>query len=96
MNTIKLNNVEFEIVGYSRSTYFSGDKMTSTANCVFREADANTINNLLGTEITSLQIYYNDTLIYDLQNISAKLDTINEYLNVEHMDISVNLTFDME
>lgn len=96
MNTIKLNNVEFEIVGYNRSTYFNGTNMTSTANCTCRNASPEVLNSLLGVEITSLQIYYNDSLIYNLQDISARLDTINEYLNTEHIDTAINLTFDME
>jgi hypothetical protein len=44
-------------------------------------------------DITSIQIYYNDTLIYDLSNIHAKVDNINEYLNVDKMSINMNLVF---
>ena len=94
MNTIKFNNTELQVESYNRNTYFSGDTINSNASCVIKTDDATALNALAQTTITALQIYHNDTLIYDLQDIEAHIDNINEYLNNDTMTISVNLTFD--
>ena len=96
MNTIKFNNTTFEVFSYNKNTYFGGESINSNASCSIKVTDMATLNALTSVPITSLQIYYNETLIYDLQDISAKIDSISEYLNTERMEISVNLTFDMQ
>lgn len=94
MNTIKFNQAEFQVDSYNRSTYFSGNTMNSTASCTIVTSDIASLNAVAQTSITLLQIYHNETLIYDLQNIQAHIDNINEYLNGESISISINLTFD--
>ena len=96
MNTIKFNNTTFEVFSYNKNTYFGGESINSNASCSIKVTDMATLNALTSTTITSLQIYYNETLIYDLQDISARIDSIGEYLNTERMEINVNLTFDMQ
>ena len=96
MNTIKFNNTEFQIESYSKNTYLNGEQINSSANCSIIVNDIAVLNALMQDTITSIQIKYNDNVIYTLQNISAHIDNINEYLNVDRMNISVNLTFDNE
>lgn len=93
MNKIKFNNAEYEVNSYNKNTYFGGESINSTANCTLVTTDVTGLNALAAGTITSLQIYHNDTLIYDLQDINAHIDSINEYLNGERIDISVSLTF---
>lgn len=93
MNIIKFNNVEFEVIGYNKNTYFSDDTITSSASCQIIVADMDVLNNLANTAITSLQILHDGNIIYNLSDISAHIESISEYLNVDKMDISVSLRF---
>lgn len=95
MNKIKLNNLELEVESYNKNTYFSGDSMNSNASMSVRidEDDITDLNALAASPITTIQIHADERLIYDLQNINAKIDSINEYLNGDRMNVSVNLTF---
>ena len=93
MNTIKLNEVEMQVDGYNKNTYLSGDTITSNASCSVRTNNITALNELMTTPIESIQIYHDNTLIYDLDDINARVDNINEYLNEDHMNINVNLTF---
>ena len=94
MNKIKFNNTEFEVETYNKSTYFGGETITSNANCNIVVTDANALNALVGITITSIQITHDDNLIYNLSNISARIDNINEYLNMDRMGTSLNIVFD--
>lgn len=93
MNTIKFNNTEFELGSYNRNTYFSGETMSSNANCGIITTDISDINALAESTINSLQIYHDEQLIYNLQNINAHIDSISEYLNNDRIDITLNITF---
>lgn len=93
MNIIKFNNVEFEVIGYNKSTYFSENAITSTANCQIIVIDMSILNDLTDETITSIQILHDGNIIYNLSDISAHIDNISEYLNVDKMDISVVLRF---
>ena len=93
MNKIKFNNVEFEVEQYTKNTYFGGETINSNANCSITTDDISTLIALASTTITTLQIYHDDTLIYNLQNTNAKIESINEYLSIDRMNISVNLIF---
>ena len=93
MNKIKLNNVEFEVENYNKSTYFSNDTISTNANCSIITDNITALNELAEDEITSIQIHHDDTLIYNLADISARIDSINEWLNGDRMSISVNFTF---
>ena len=94
MNTIKFNNTEFQVESYNKNTYFSGNTMSSNASCNIVTNDIESLNTLALNTITALQIYHDETLIYNLQNIQAHIDNINEYLNGDTISISINLTFD--
>lgn len=93
MTTIKFNNTVFEVESYNKNTFFNGEEITSNANCTIKMTDMAPLNALTQTTITAIQIHYDNTLIYDLQDVSAKIDSIGEYLNTDRMSISVNLTF---
>jgi len=96
MNTIKFNNTEFQVESYSKNTYLSEGHIISNASCSVIVSDIAVLNALMQDTITSIQIKYNDDVIYNLQDISAHIDNISEYLNVDRMNINVNLTFDNE
>jgi len=96
MDTIKLNNTEMSITAYNRNTYFSEGGITSTANCSVLVDDLDNLNAIAQDTITSIQIYHDNTLIYDLQDIEAYIESINEYLNGDRMDVGVNLVFSFE
>lgn len=95
MSKIIFNNVEFDVESYNKSTYFGGSMMNSNANCSLPNADISALNELAETIITSIQIKREDnTVIYDLQDIHARIDNTSEYLNGDRMNINVNLVFD--
>ena len=78
MNTIKLNNTEFTVSSYSRTTNFSGEGLNSYAYAMIDVPDAAALNAIAAEPVTSLQIFHNDTLIYDLGEINAHIDSIND------------------
>ena len=92
MNTIKFNNAEFEVESYSKTTYFN-NALSSNASCSIITNDIDTLNALAIEPITSLQILHEGEVIYNLHDINAKIDSINEYLNGNRMNINVSLNF---
>ena len=96
MNTIKFNNTEFELESYNRNTYFNLDgSMNSNAGCSIITDNVLELNTLAETPITSLQIFHDEELIYNLQNINININSISEYLNNDKIDISMNMTFNI-
>ena len=96
MNVIKLNNTEFPVTSYNKTTNFSNDTITSSAYAGIQVADMTTLNALAETTITSIQIFHENTKIYDTGEIDAHIDSINESMGEDQMYVSVNLTFNME
>ena len=94
MNVIKFNNTEFEVEGYSKNTYFNGASMSSNGMCQVKLDDISALMDLAQTPITSIQILHDDVVIYDLQDINARIDNTNEYLNTDRIDVSINLIFE--
>ena len=96
MNKIKFNNTEFEVLSFNRNTYFNSDSISSDAGCSIIVDNMSDLNSIAQESITTLQIYHDNTLIYDLQNIDAHINHIGEYLSDDAMSISINLIFDMQ
>ena len=96
MNKIKFNETyEFEIDSYSKNVNFDGQNITKNAYCNMIHTDASEVEELGDLTITEIQIDHDGTLIYDLSDITAHVDNLSEYLNNDHMNVSVNLTFDI-
>lgn len=94
MNKIKFNNeVELQVESYSKTTFFNDDTINTTANCSVVTDDLAALHALASDKITSIIITCNDNVIYNLSNIDAKIENINEYLAGERMYINVNLAF---
>lgn len=96
MNTIKINNLELTVESYNKSTYFNGQTIASNATCNVITSDIAALHELMEEEITSIQIFYEGTLIYNLQNITARIESINEYLNTDRMNININFNFNAD
>lgn len=96
MTTLKLNNTEFELAAFTRNTSFYENSIASTASCDIKVSDTDLLETLTDIQITSLQIKYDDNIIYNLDGINAKITNINEYLNTDHINTTIGLTFDME
>lgn len=94
MNIIKLNTSEFEVDSYNKTTYFNGETVTSNANLSINTNDISALNDLADEVITVIQILHDGEIIYNLTNINAKIENINEFLNFDKMNISVSLRFD--
>jgi len=95
MNTIKFNNHTYEVLSFNKNTYFENNHISSTANCQIRTSDITSLYTLAEETIESLQIYWNEDLIYDLDNISGKLSSISEYLADDRINITLNCNFDV-
>ena len=95
MTKIKFNNAEFTLESYNKTTYYSGETIDSNANCVVFADNITSLNNIALSAITVIQIKVDDTVIYDLQDINAHIDSISEYLSDNKIYVNVNLKFDI-
>lgn len=95
MKKLILNTTnEFEINGYNRYTDMQGDEIRSNANVTFANADEyDDIRAMSETTITDLKITVDGTVIYHLNNISAKFTNINETLDGDVVRIYANIAF---
>lgn len=95
MSTIKFNKeVEMEVESYNRNTTFNIDgSITSNASCNVHVDNISTLNDLALQPITAIQIYTDGNLIYDLDNINARVESIGEYLNMGIMGTNMNIVF---
>ena len=96
MNKIVLNTAEFEIDTFNKSTNYSEGNITSTGYMSVFTTNISELNTLAKETITSLKIYHDETLIYNLENINAHIDNINEFLSGDHMSINITMTFKEE
>ena len=96
MSKIILNNEEFNLSSYNKNTYYTGEVISSTGSCQLTDADIDTLNTMAQGKITSIQIVNdNNQTVYDLNDIDAKIDSINEYYSGMSMSITLNMTFSM-
>ena len=93
MNTIKFNNHTYEVLSFNKNTYFGGESISSSSNCQIKTADITSLHALATEKIETLQIYHDNTLIYDLQNLNGNLTSIDEYLSEDRVNISLNFNF---
>ena len=93
MNTIKFNNHSYGVYSFSKNTYFNDDGISSNANCSIETNDITSLHELAQEGIQTLQIYHDDTLIYNLSNLDGKLTSIDEYLSDDRVNINLNLNF---
>lgn len=97
MAKIILNNEEFNFLGYNRNTYFTGDSMSSTAYITTMSGDNlnSKLQSLAQDSIESIVIKMEDnTIIYSLDNINAKINSIDEsYNGVDAVNTNLNLQF---
>lgn len=93
MNTIKFNDLELEVESYNKNTYFNDGNITSTGYCTVITNDIASLNELMGEIITSIEIKHNDNSIYNLANLNAHIDTINESLSGDRIVVNLNITF---
>lgn len=94
MNTIKFNNVEGTLLSFNKSTYFNEEGMSGNITCEMENADIDALQALGLSTVTSMQIKYNDEVIYNVDVMNAKLTSINEYLmnNRIRMTLNINLS----
>ena len=93
MNKIKLNTLELEVEDFSKNTYFNGNSVERTGNCTIITNNVASVIALGSTPITSIQIYHDETLIYDLSDINAVITNVSEFLDNGRMRIGINLVF---
>lgn len=94
MNTIKFNDVEGMLLSFNKNTYFNEDGISGNITCEMENVDIDELQALGTSTITSMSIKYNDEVIYNVDTMSAKLTSINEYLmnNRIHMTLNINLS----
>ena len=92
MNTIKFNNNTYEVLSFNKSTYFNEGNINSNASCSIKTANVTSLYALADTDIQTIQIYHDSTLIYELENANGKLTSIDEYLADDHINININLS----
>ena len=91
MITIKLNDMECTLLTFNNNTYFNDNSASGTITCEVEVVDADDIQTLGESPITSLIIEKNDEVIYRMTKLNAKLNSINEYLMGETMHTTLNI-----
>lgn len=94
MNIIKLNNSEFEVENYYRSTSFTDNVIQSSGNCVLNTSDTSALYEIAESPITLIQITKDDEIIYNLDNITAHIENIIESFSADRFYINVNFIFE--
>ena len=84
----------YELNSFNRDTTFNvtDNTMTSNAYMNLRGTDAN-LEALGRSSITSLEIKVNNETIYDLDEITAHITSLNETLIGDSMSTNVNISF---
>lgn len=93
MTKIKLNNYEYEIDNYNRTTNVIDGNISSSAYVNIIEGNTSTLNALLGTVVTDIEISVDEQKIYELHNIDAEITSLNEFLSGNRMSYNFNLIF---
>ena len=93
MNTIKFNEHTYDVESFNKNTYFNDNNVTSSASCSIKTNDITSLHALAAEGVSSLQIYHDGTLIYNLSDISGRLNSIDEYLSDDHVNINLSFTF---
>lgn len=93
MNTIKFNNEVFEVSSYTKNTTFSEDSISSNGYCELVSPNIANLMSIAQDPITSIRIYHDNTQIYELENINAKIENINEYLSDDRISVNMNFIF---
>ena len=99
MAKIYLNEAEYTVRSFSRSTSFVNNTINSYGYCSLERGteNANDIYALALSPITSLIIKTDDDeLIYDAGQISAQINNIDEVLEQDHINLSMNIRFTEE
>ena len=91
MITIKFNEVEGTLLSFNKNTYFSEGTMSGNLNCEVENINMNALQSLGDTPITSMSIKSDDTIIYNIDVMYARLNTINEYLVDNRIRITLNI-----
>lgn len=87
------STVEVEISAFNKSVSVYDNQVTSTAY-VRVENSAGDLETLLGTTITALVIKNSkNEVIYNLENITANISSLNITLSGDTIGTDLNLTF---
>lgn len=88
------NTIELDINSFGRTTNFNSDNMYSQGYIV-TNSNASSLYSLAGEKITSLAIKKDDEIIYNLIDIDAKINSIDETLGLEQMTTNINIIFNI-
>lgn len=93
MNQIKFNDFQCEVISFNKYTNFDQNGMSGNCSCQIVTDNLSGLQELGQQGITSMQIFHDEALIYNLENIEAHLTYINESLNNDHIDITLSINF---
>ena len=96
MNTIKLNNETFEVLSFNKNTNFTGETIVGSGNISVKTSNLTALRSLGISTIDTIQIYHDDTLIYNLTDANGKITSIDEYLSENTVNISLSLQFSFD
>ena len=95
MNTIVFNNdATFELEAFNKNTTISGSTLTSTGNATIYTSNIDDIMALALETITSIQILFDEDVIYNSTNLTCKLNSISEYLSGNRVNIQLSFNFE--
>lgn len=90
MSKLILNNIELEIDSFSHTISCNNGLNLNRASAQLKQLLP---DNLIDNVITSLQVVNNsDVVVYNLQNIHAKIVSTN--INLENEGLKINITID--
>ncbi len=96
MAKIILNNDEFDFLGYNRNIYLNGEDIVSTGYISSISGDNldSKLNILMQETIESIIIKKDNDIIYSINNLNAKIVSIDESYNGDDaINTNLNLQF---
>lgn len=96
MNTIKFNDHAYQVQNYNKSTYFNNGTITSTASCSIITSDSDSLTDMADEKIETIQIYNDENLIYTSANLNGHLNSIEEYLTTDRVNVNLSFGFTFE
>ena len=94
MAKLHLNEYDYDVTGYNKSTMMDNNVIVSTASCTLSTNNNTSLPTLMTTPITTITITNDsDEEIYKLENIEAYITHINEYLSGDQVIVNVDIVF---
>ena len=96
MNTIQFNNsTPIQVSDFSNGVFFRNNTIEHSGTCTVIADSMNSLISLGEEPLTSIKIYNDNTLIYNLENITGRIVSITEVLDDTHVSVLIAFSIDL-